>query len=216
MANVVSRALALPLIWLVKFYRLAISPWLGGNCRFEPTCSSYAIEALKTHGVLYGGWLAGRRILRCHPWGGSGYDPVPGAIDAAPLEKSHDAIAEELERDRKRALNHAYGFISRDNRAGGFDHVFDYIARDPLPADAWAWFFERMLGWENQQTALFFAQHYLHDLLQHGDQLQAVKVLLRCQLVDEQFRPMPDDRPAAIAAAEALSNPELAADLQRN
>ncbi len=78
MPNAVSRFLAWPLIWLVKFYRFAISPWLGSNCRFQPTCSEYAIEALKTHGVLRGSWLAARRISRCHPWGGSGYDPVPG------------------------------------------------------------------------------------------------------------------------------------------
>jgi putative membrane protein insertion efficiency factor len=216
MANVVSRALALPFIWLVKFYRLAISPWLGGNCRFDPTCSSYAIEALQTHGVLYGGWLAVRRILRCHPWGGSGYDPVPGAGQAARPGQSGEAAAEQLEKQRRHALNHAYGFISRENRAGGFDHLFDCIARDPNPADAWAWIFERMLGWENRQTALFFAQHYVHDLLQHGEQRKAVKVILRCRLVDEQFCPMADDRPAAVAAAEAMSNAELAADLQRN
>ncbi|MBT8086534.1 MAG: membrane protein insertion efficiency factor YidD [Gammaproteobacteria bacterium] len=208
--------MARPLIWLVKLYRFAISPWLGGNCRFEPTCSSYAIEALQTHGVLYGGWLAVRRISRCHPWGSSGYDPVPEVRIAEPLEKSAAVVAEDLERDRQRALNHAYGFISRDNRAGGFDHVFDWIARDPHPADAWAWFFDRMLGWENQQTALFFAQHYLHHLLQNGDQLRAVKVMLRCRLVDERFRPMPDDRVAAAAAAEAMSNDELAGDLRRN
>ncbi len=82
MPNAVSRFLAWPLIWLVKFYRFAISPWLGGNCRFQPTCSEYAIEALKTHGALRGGWLAARRISRCHPWGGSGYDPVPGSDEA--------------------------------------------------------------------------------------------------------------------------------------
>jgi putative membrane protein insertion efficiency factor len=214
MPNVVSRVLARPLIWLAKLYRLAISPWLGGNCRFEPTCSSYAIEALQTHGVVYGSWLAARRIGRCHPWGGSGYDPVPGVRIPEPLEKSPDVAAEELERDRKRVLNHAYAFISRDNRAGGFDHIFDWIAQDPDPAGAWVWFFDRMLGWEDQRTALFFAQHFLHDLLQEGNQLQAVKVMLRCQLVDEQFRPMPDDRPAAIAAAEAMSNAELASKLQ--
>ena len=78
MANRVSRLLAQPLIGLVKLYRLAISPWLGGNCRFQPTCSAYAIEALQTHGVFRGVWLAARRISRCHPWGASGYDPVPG------------------------------------------------------------------------------------------------------------------------------------------
>ncbi len=84
MPNAVSRALARPLIGFVRLYRAAISPWLGGNCRFQPTCSSYAIEALEAHGALKGGWLALRRIGRCHPRGGSGYDPVPrpgGASD---------------------------------------------------------------------------------------------------------------------------------------
>ena len=71
--------MAQPLIWLVRLYRVALSPWLGFNCRYRPTCSSYAIEALQVHGVLKGSWLAARRIGRCHPWGGSGYDPVPGA-----------------------------------------------------------------------------------------------------------------------------------------
>ncbi len=78
MPNAISRALAKPLIWLVRLYRVAISPWLGLNCRYQPTCSSYAIEALQVHGVLKGSWLAAKRIGRCHPWGGSGYDPVPG------------------------------------------------------------------------------------------------------------------------------------------
>ncbi|BBH15601.1 MULTISPECIES: membrane protein insertion efficiency factor YidD [Chromobacterium] len=64
-------------ILLIRFYQLAISPWLAPRCRFQPTCSSYAIEAVKKHGALKGGWLAARRIGRCHPWGGSGYDPVP-------------------------------------------------------------------------------------------------------------------------------------------
>jgi putative membrane protein insertion efficiency factor len=78
MASAFSRALAWPLIGLVTFYRLAISPWLGMNCRFHPTCSEYAIDALRQHGVFKGSWLAVKRIGRCHPWGGSGYDPVPG------------------------------------------------------------------------------------------------------------------------------------------
>lgn len=78
MTTAVSRLLAKPLIWLAKLYRFAISPWLGANCRFEPSCSTYAIEALQLHGALRGSWLAARRISRCHPWGGSGYDPVPG------------------------------------------------------------------------------------------------------------------------------------------
>ena len=81
MPNVASRVLAKPLIWLVRLYRLAISPWLGMNCRYQPTCSNYAIEALRVHGVFRGSWLAAKRIGSCHPWGGSGYDPVPGTED---------------------------------------------------------------------------------------------------------------------------------------
>ena len=78
MPNRVSRALAKPLIGLVRLYQVALSPWFGMNCRYQPTCSSYAIEALQVHGVLKGSWLAAKRIGRCHPWGASGYDPVPG------------------------------------------------------------------------------------------------------------------------------------------
>ncbi len=81
MANAVAKTLAWPLIQLVRFYRFAVSPWLGSNCRFDPSCSSYAIEALEVHGVLKGTWLATKRIGRCHPWGGSGYDPVPGTSE---------------------------------------------------------------------------------------------------------------------------------------
>jgi putative membrane protein insertion efficiency factor len=71
------RILSLPFILLIKFYQWVISPLIGPKCRFTPTCSHYAVEALKKHGLLKGLWLAIRRISRCHPWGGSGYDPVP-------------------------------------------------------------------------------------------------------------------------------------------
>ncbi|MGR3483991.1 MAG: membrane protein insertion efficiency factor YidD [Paracoccaceae bacterium] len=68
-----ARALALP----VHAYRLILSPWVGHGCRFQPTCSAYALEALETHGALRGAWLTLRRLGRCHPWGGHGHDPVP-------------------------------------------------------------------------------------------------------------------------------------------
>lgn len=64
-------------IFFIRFYQKAISPMLGANCRYTPTCSQYAVEALKKYGVLKGGWLAIKRICSCHPWGGHGYDPVP-------------------------------------------------------------------------------------------------------------------------------------------
>ena len=69
--------LSLPFIALIKIYQWVISPWLGPSCRYTPTCSHYAAEALKKHGLIKGMWLAVKRISRCHPWGGSGYDPVP-------------------------------------------------------------------------------------------------------------------------------------------
>jgi len=61
----------------VRFYRAVFSPWVGHSCRYHPTCSAYAMEALEKHGAIKGGWLAARRILRCHPWGSSGIDNVP-------------------------------------------------------------------------------------------------------------------------------------------
>ena len=70
-----------PLAWIfslpVRLYRATFSPLVGMNCRYHPTCSAYALEALAKHGGLKGGWLAARRIARCHPWGASGIDNVP-------------------------------------------------------------------------------------------------------------------------------------------
>lgn len=71
------RVAALPLWLLVKIYQYVISPLTPPSCRFTPTCSQYAAEALRKYGPLKGSWLALRRLSRCHPWGGSGYDPVP-------------------------------------------------------------------------------------------------------------------------------------------
>jgi len=67
----------------IQLYRWFLSPHLGRQCRFEPTCSAYALEAIETHGAVRGAGLAARRICRCHPWGAAGYDPVP--------EKAHHA-----------------------------------------------------------------------------------------------------------------------------
>lgn len=71
------RILSLPFIALIRIYQWFISPLIGPKCRFTPTCSHYTVEALKKHGLFKGAWLAIRRISRCHPWGGQGYDPVP-------------------------------------------------------------------------------------------------------------------------------------------
>jgi putative membrane protein insertion efficiency factor len=71
--------------YLIRGYQLAISPLLGPRCRFYPSCSHYAIEAIETHGALHGMWLTIKRISRCHPWHEGGFDPVPAC-----LNHSHD------------------------------------------------------------------------------------------------------------------------------
>ena len=72
------------LIMLLRGYRYAISPIYGQVCRYHPSCSAYALEAVTQHGALRGSWLAARRVGRCHPWAAGGYDPVPPAPGAPP------------------------------------------------------------------------------------------------------------------------------------
>jgi putative membrane protein insertion efficiency factor len=90
------QGLARPLAAFVRFYQLGISPLLGPRCRFAPSCSEYALEALTAHGALRGGWLALRRLSRCHPFHAGGYDPVPApkarrSSDALPASSSKEA-----------------------------------------------------------------------------------------------------------------------------
>ena len=71
------KIIQLPFIFLIRFYQTVISPLTPATCRFEPTCSHYSAEAIQKHGVLKGIWFSVKRISKCHPWGKSGYDPVP-------------------------------------------------------------------------------------------------------------------------------------------
>jgi putative membrane protein insertion efficiency factor len=75
--DIILKLLAVPFILLIKIYQLLISPLFPSSCRYSPTCSHYTLEALKKYGILKGSWLGIKRISRCHPWGGGGYDPVP-------------------------------------------------------------------------------------------------------------------------------------------
>ena len=76
--NSFNKIISFPFIVFIRFYQLAISPWLGkSKCRYTPTCSQYGLEAFKKHGPFKGFWLTIKRIISCNPWGGHGYDPVP-------------------------------------------------------------------------------------------------------------------------------------------
>lgn len=75
--KLLKKILIFPFVVLVRFYQVAISPYTPSSCRYQPTCSHYTVEALKIHGLFKGGWLSIKRIGSCHPWGGSGFDPVP-------------------------------------------------------------------------------------------------------------------------------------------
>jgi putative membrane protein insertion efficiency factor len=72
----IRRVLSVPFIAMIRLYQWIISPWLGNKCRYTPTCSQYGIDALKKYGPVKGLWLTIKRVSKCHPWGGHGYDPV--------------------------------------------------------------------------------------------------------------------------------------------
>jgi len=91
--------LAFVFLGLVKFYRYFLSPLLGPRCRYQPTCSAYALEAIETHGGLKGGWLAAKRIGRCHPFGGFGYDPVPKSV-GTDTRTSDESLKEGSTKDK--------------------------------------------------------------------------------------------------------------------
>lgn len=129
------------------------------------------------------------------------------------------SVDQEAERDRHLldrtiVLNHAYGIVSRGNRAQGLEHIYKALADDANDEAGWAWFFENMLRWENPEAALVFAQQYVHELLGYGETVKAVKVMMRCRILNPAFRPLPEDMELAAAAAEECHNEELASFLR--
>lgn len=85
--------IALPMRALIAVYRYGVSPFIAGSCRYHPSCSAYAEESLNTYGAFRGGWIALKRMTRCHPWGGHGYDPVP---EMEPKKASDPALSSHL------------------------------------------------------------------------------------------------------------------------
>jgi hypothetical protein len=135
---------------------------------------------------------------------------LPDATEADP-----DAALAAEAANRRRVLDHAYGFVSRGNRVAGLEHIYASLRDDPDPDEAWRWYLQQMLDWQDSYPALLLAQQYLGRLLACGDQVAAVKLMLRCRLVDATFRPLTADLEQAIAAAEACDNRELVEELSR-
>jgi len=189
--------------WIASVYLLVVC-WLGVAAEQLPNIAGNFVQlfALFSFASVTGTLIEPSGLV---------YDvDIPDALEAG-----DDEIAEQLETARAAVLAHAYGFVSRNNREGGFRHIMNWIEKEADAVAAWAWFFDRMLRWEEQQHALFFAQKYVHDMLRHGEKIPALKVIMRCRLVDEQFHPLREDLPAALEAAESTGNIELAAFLKR-
>jgi hypothetical protein len=126
-----------------------------------------------------------------------------------PLEKSDTEISGDLEKERQKVANHAYGFINRNNRAGGLAHINQWIDKEADSDAAYAWFFREMLTWENSTAALFFAQVYMNWLL-HGEQeVAALKLAARCLHEDLRWKPQLEDRALFLQVAEQHGREDL-------
>lgn len=129
---------------------------------------------------------------------------IPDAV-----EVGGDVVAGSRVKARQQVLTHAYGFFSRDNRAGGLAHVQSAIQEEPDQDEAYRWYFDRMLEWESRGPALMLAQVLLSRLLRQKRETDALKLMTRCLLVDAAFKPLPADRQAALAAAERYRRDDL-------
>ena len=133
---------------------------------------------------------------------------IPDPVEAGPGE-----ISAGREAARRRILNHAYGFASRGNVDGALAHVRAAIDEDPDPAEAWRRYFEGLLQWESETFALAFAQEYLAWLLAREREVDALKLLTRCFLLEPAFRPLPADRDAAVELARRFHREDLLRNL---
>jgi len=189
--------------WIAPLY-MELAVWLAIQAETLPTPGAIFVQLVLFFSVAT---TTGALI---HPFDLLSDVRIPDAV-----ERDKQSIAGDIEAARETVISHAYGFISRDNRAGGFSHIVEEAGKDPDPAVAWAWYFNRMLAWENKQHAMFFAQYHVADMLDHGEDIPALKAIMRCRLIDETFRPFAEDVPRAISAAERSGNIELAAVLKR-
>lgn len=185
--------------WVAPVYILGSVALLTGLS--QQGLSGFVLEMIALYCVFAGFTITGGivRPYRLHR----------AVAIAEPLAPAADAVAEKLERRRAQVLERAYGFSSRDNQAGGLQHVYRWLDEDPDPGSAWPWFLEQMLGWESSGPGFAFAQRYLGILLQRADDVAALKLIQRCRLIDDTFAPLPGDRQRAREAAERCQHEEL-------
>lgn len=131
-----------------------------------------------------------------------------------PLEAGPEELARDLESQRQKVANHAYGFISRGNREGGFAHIRQWLDKEAAVDEAWQWFFREMLRWEDTDPALFFAQDYLARLLEWHRESEAIKLIARCLHENESWRPAGSDNARVIELLGRQGRDDLLAQLK--
>lgn len=131
-----------------------------------------------------------------------------------PIEPTAAELARDLGYERQKVANHAYGFISRGNREGGFAHIRQWLENETDEAEAYLWFLHEMLKWENKVPALFFAQEYLGRLLESNMDKEALKLIARCLHEDARWRPLPENRDAVHELATRHGRQVLLAQLR--
>jgi hypothetical protein len=136
--------------------------------------------------------------------GASAMLSIPDVVDLTTHE-----LGARVEGERSSTLNHAYAFISRDNRAGGLAHIQAHIDNSADPSIEYPWFFNAMLSWESKDAALFFAQRYLSYLLDTNEDVVAMKLITRCRLENSLFKPLHKDRERALDIAKQLDHDDM-------
>ena len=144
-----------------------------------------------------------------------GVSGVSGDVSVGETQEQYESdYRDELTGERQNVADHAYGFISRGNREGGFKHIREWIQSDPDPADAADWFFNEMMRWENKDAALFFGQECLSHFLHHENDAPALKLIARCLHENPAWKPKAEDRPHALLLAEKYQRDDLLPSLR--
>jgi hypothetical protein len=186
-----------PAITLALYFLIGLLEWTGLPSLLVDLSQSYQVILFFT---LTGALLYANDVIK--------------EVDIGPpLARSDDEVAGDLAKERQKVANHAYGFISRNNRAGGFAHINQWLDKEADIDAASEWFFREMQSWENSAAALFFAQQYLNRLLHEEQEVAALKLVARCLHEDPRWKPQLEDRALFLELAERHGRGDLAGPL---